>query len=75
MLHPPPRREAGVGIAAEHQVVQHPDVEQCKRLLQANRDRPVGCTWLRDARRVVVEEHHGGRVMLQGFLGNNPGML
>ncbi len=71
-LHPPPCRHAGVGKATDHQVVQDPDVQQCQRLLQPNRDRPVGCTWLRVAGWVVVEEHQGGRVVMQRALGDDP---
>lgn len=71
-LHPPPCRHAGVGKATEHQVVEDSDVQQCERLLQPHRDRPVGGTWLRVPGRVVVEEHQGRGVVMQRALGDDP---
>lgn len=49
-------------------MVKDADVEQCQRLFQANRDRPVGCTSLRVTTGVVVEEHQSRGVVMQGAL-------
>lgn len=66
--------KAGVLTPADHQVVQHPDVEEAQSLLQALGDLAVSFAWLRIARRVVVEEDDGSSVQIQGALGDYSGM-
>lgn len=71
-LRPPSCGEAVVLTPADHQVVQHPDVEKAQSLLQALGDLAVGFTWLRIAARVVVEKDDRRSVQIQGALGDHP---
>ncbi len=71
-LGPPSCGKAGVLTPADHQVVQHPDVEKAQSLLQALGDLPVGFAWLWVAAWVVVEKDNGSGVQVQGALGDHP---
>lgn len=59
---------------SDHQVVQHPDVEEAQSLLQALGDLAVGFAWLRIAAWVIVEKDDGSCVQFQGALGDYSGM-
>ncbi|KRB10291.1 hypothetical protein ASD86_25170 [Lysobacter sp. Root690] len=63
--------KADVGIAAQHQVIKHPDVQERQGLLRADRDGPVGRAWLGIAGGVALEEHHRGRVVVEAALGDD----
>lgn len=58
-------------VAADDQVVQHPDVEEAQRLLQALGDLAVGVAGLRVSARMVVEQDNGGSVEVEGSLGDD----
>lgn len=57
---------------ADHQVVQHPDVEEAHCLLQALGDLAVGFAWLRIAAWVIMKQDDGRSVQIQGALGDHP---
>lgn len=71
-LCPPPCCKASVLTPADHQVVQHPDVEKAQSLLQALGDLAVGFAWLWVAAWVVVEKDDGSGVQIQSTLGDHP---
>lgn len=71
-LCPPSCCKAGVLTPADHQVVQHPDVEEAQCLLQALGDLAISFAWLRIAAWVVVEKNDGSSVQIQGALGDHP---
>ncbi len=71
-LRPPSCCKADVLTPADHQVVQHPDVEEAQCLLQALGDLAVGFAWLRIAAWVIVEKDDGSGVQIQGALGDHP---
>ncbi|AOL20520.1 hypothetical protein BGK55_16275 [Xanthomonas citri pv. malvacearum] len=73
-LRPPSCCKAGVLTPADHQVVQHPDVEEAQSLLQALGDLAVGFAWLRIAAWVIVEKDDGSCVQFQSALGDYSGM-
>ncbi len=58
-------------VAADDQVVEDSDIKEAQRLLQPLRDLAVGVAGLRVAARMVVEEDDGGRVEIQGSLGDD----
>ncbi|OAX86411.1 hypothetical protein A7D16_19390 [Xanthomonas nasturtii] len=57
---------------ADHQVVQHPDVEKAQSLMQALGDLAVSFAWLRIAAWVIMEKEDGSSVQVQGALGDHP---
>jgi len=73
-LRPPSCCKAGVLTPADHQVIQHSDVEEAQSLLQALGDLAVSFAWLRIAARVIVEKDDGSSVQIQGALGDYSGM-
>lgn len=71
-LRPPSCCKAGVLTPADHQVVQHPDVEKAQSLLQALGDLAVGFARFRVAAWVIVEKDDGSGVQFQCALGDHP---
>ena len=63
-----------MGKATDHQVVQDADVEEAEGLPEAPSDGAVRRTGFGVAAGVVVEEHQGRGVVVQGSLGDDPGM-
>lgn len=63
-----------MGKATNHQVVQDADIEEAEGFFEAPSDSAVSGARLGVARRMVVEEHHGRGVVMQGALGDDPGM-
>lgn len=71
---PTPCRQADALLATDDQVVQHSDVQEAQRLLQALSDLAVGLAGLRIPARVIVKEDDSGGVEFQGTLGDHPAM-
>jgi len=57
-----------VSVSAQHKVIEDPNVEKRQGLLQAGSDGTICRARLGIAARVVVEEHHRGRVVVEDAL-------
>ena len=55
-------------------MIEHPHIDQTQRLFEAFGQQTVGLARFRDARRVVVGEDHGGRIVSQRSLDDLPGV-
>src|SRR5438067_1257710 len=67
---PPRLAEGVVGVGGDDEVVEDADVDEPERLREAPRERVVRVPDLGDARGVIAEEHHGGRVGLDHDAGD-----
>ncbi len=60
--------------ATDYQMVRHPDVNQAQCLYQTFRDKPVSLTGCDFTGRVIVCQHHGSGIVVQGAFNHLPGM-
>ncbi|GDD94707.1 transposase [Escherichia coli] len=61
-------------VATDYQMVRHPDIHQAQCLYQTFRDKAVclaGCDF---TGRVIVRQHHGSGIVVQGAFNHFPGM-
>lgn len=52
--------------ATDYQMVRHPDVNQGQRLYKTFSDKPVSLTGCDFTGRVIVCQHHGSGIVVQG---------
>ncbi len=60
--------------ATDYQMVRHPDIHQAQCLYQTFGDKPVCLTGCDFTGRVIVRQHHGSGIVIQGAFNHFPGM-
>ncbi len=60
--------------ATDYQMVRHPDIHQGQRLNQTFRNKPVCLTGCDFTGRMIVRQHHGSGIVVQGAFNHLPGM-
>ena len=61
-------------VATDYQMVRHPDIHQSQCLYQTLSDKPVCLTGCNFTGRVIVCQHHGSGIVVQGAFNHFPGM-
>lgn len=61
-------------VATDYQMVRHPDIHQAQCLYQTFGDKPVCLTGCDFTGRVIVCQHHGSGIVVQGAFNHFPGM-
>ncbi len=61
-------------VATDYQMVRHPDIHQAQCLYQTFRDKAVCLTGCDFTGGVIVCQHHGSGIVVQGAFNHFPGM-
>ena len=61
-------------VATDYQMVRHPDIHQAQCLYQTFGDKAVCLTGCDFTGRVIVRQHHGSGIVVQGAFNHFPGM-